>query len=45
VGKYADMVVLSENLFDLVKQGHTDKINTAKVLKTIFEGKVSYEAG
>ena len=38
VGKYADMVVLSENLFDLVKQGHTDKINTVKVLEDDFRG-------
>ena len=43
-GKYADMVVLSENLFDLVQAGRQDKINDVKVLKTIFEGKVSYEA-
>ena len=43
-GKYADMVVLSENLFDLVQAGQQDKINDVKVLKTIFEGKVSYEA-
>jgi hypothetical protein len=44
VGKYADMVVLSENLFDLVKAGRPDKISDAKVLKTIFEGEVSFAA-
>jgi predicted amidohydrolase YtcJ len=38
------MVVLSNNLFDLVKSGHPDKISDVKVLKTIFEGEVSYEA-
>ena len=44
VGKYADMVVLSDNLFDLEKAGRPDKISDVKVLKTIFEGGVSYEA-
>lgn len=44
VGKYADMVVLSDNLFDLEKTGRADKISEVKVLKTIFEGEVSYQA-
>lgn len=44
-GKYADMVVLSENLFDVVKAGHLDKISDTKVLKTIFEGEVSFATG
>ena len=45
VGKYADMVVLSEHLFDVVKAGRPDKISDAKVLQTIFEGEVSFAAG
>ena len=45
VGKYADMVVLSDNLFDLVKAGGQDKINEVKVLKTVFEGEESFTAG
>ena len=44
VGKYADMVVLSDNLFDLVEAGDQDKINQVKVLKTVFEGEVSFTA-
>ena len=44
VGKYADMAVLSENLFDLVKAGGQDKINEVKVLKTVFEGEASFAA-
>ena len=44
VGKYADMVVLSGNLFDLVEAGDQDKINQVEVLKTVFEGEVSFTA-
>jgi hypothetical protein len=44
LGKYADMVVLSENLFDLEKAGRVDKISDVKVLNTIFEGKSSFKA-
>jgi predicted amidohydrolase YtcJ len=44
VGKYADMVVLSENLFDLDKAGKWDSISDVKVVKTVFEGEASYEA-
>ncbi len=44
VGKYADMVVLSENLFDLDKAGKQDSISDVKVVKTVFEGEASYEA-
>jgi len=44
VGKYADMVVLSDNLFDLVEAGDQDKINQVEVLKTVFEGEVSFTA-
>ena len=44
VGKYADMVVLSENLFDLDKAGKRESISDTKVVKTIFEGEASYEA-
>lgn len=43
VGKYADMVVVSGNPFDLVKSGNANKISDLKVLKTVFEGNVSHE--
>jgi hypothetical protein len=45
VGKYADMVVLSDNLIDLVEAGRPEKISKVKVLKTIFEGEESFTAG
>ena len=38
VGKYADLIVLSQNLFDIP----TERISDTKVLMTIFGGKVVY---
>lgn len=38
-GKFADMIILDQNLFEI----NPDKIADTKVLKTIFEGKVVYE--
>ncbi|HIL22058.1 MAG TPA: amidohydrolase [Alcanivorax sp.] len=38
VGKYADLVVLSENLFDIA----TDKISDASVTATLLEGELVY---
>lgn len=40
VGKQADMIILNQNLFDIP----VTKINSTKVLKTIFDGKVVYDA-
>lgn len=40
VGKTADIIVLSENIFDIP----APRINEAKVLKTYFEGKLIYQA-
>jgi predicted amidohydrolase YtcJ len=41
VGKYADMVVLDQNLFEITP----DSISDTKVMKTIFNGKLVYEVG
>ncbi len=40
VGKMADMIILDRNLFDVTP----DKIAETRVLRTIFEGRVIYEA-
>ena len=40
----ADFIILDQNLFDLEKAGRVDLISETRVLKTIFEGKVSYNA-
>jgi hypothetical protein len=40
VGKHADLIVLSQNLFDIP----TERISDTRVLMTIFGGKVVYEA-
>ena len=37
-GKYADLVVLSDNLFDIP----VDKISDARVVATLLEGKLVY---
>ncbi len=41
VGKYADMIVLDQNLFEIP----TNEIATSRVLLTLVDGKVVYEAG
>ena len=43
-GKYADMIVLDANPFDLVEAGQTDRIGDMNVTKTLFEGEVVFEA-
>ena len=40
VGKYADLIVLSQNLFDVP----TERISDTAILQTILGGKVVYEA-
>jgi predicted amidohydrolase YtcJ len=42
VGKYADMVVLDANPFDLVEAGEASKIGDMNAMRTVFEGKVVY---
>jgi len=42
VGKYADMVVLDHNPFDLVEAGEAHKIGDMKVIRTLFEGEVVF---
>jgi predicted amidohydrolase YtcJ/ketosteroid isomerase-like protein len=43
-GKYADFIVLDQNLFDLVEAGQLDRISDTRVLKTIFNGELIYSA-
>ena len=38
VGKYADLIILSDNLFDIP----TAQISNAKVLATLLEGELVY---
>ncbi len=40
VGKLADLVVIDHNLFDLAP----DRLHTARVVMTVFQGKVVYQA-
>ena len=42
-GKFADMIVLDQNLFDLEKAKRLDRIGLTRVLKTIVGGKVVYD--
>ena len=43
VGKYADMVILDRNLFDLVEEGRADEISESLVTRTLFEGEVVFD--
>jgi hypothetical protein len=43
VGKYADMIVLNHNPFDLVEAKQADKIGDMLVTKTVFEGEVVFD--
>lgn len=43
-GKLADLVVLDQNLVELADQGQADRISETRVLTTIFDGRVVYEA-
>ena len=45
MGKYADMVVLNQDLFDLVETGRADEISETLVTRTLFEGEVVFESG
>jgi hypothetical protein len=40
VGKFADMIVLDQNIFEI----EPTKIGTAKVLRTVLDGRVVFEA-
>jgi predicted amidohydrolase YtcJ len=42
VGKYADMVVLDSNPFELMESGQAHKISDINAVKTIFEGEVVF---
>jgi len=44
VGKLADLIVIDRNIVSLAEQGHADEISGTKVLTTIFNGKVVYDA-
>ena len=43
VGKYADMVILNQNLFALVEAGQADRIGETLVTRTVFEGEVVFD--
>ncbi|MFM7784008.1 MAG: amidohydrolase family protein, partial [Gammaproteobacteria bacterium] len=43
-GKLADLVVLDQNLVELAEQRQADRISETRVLTTIFDGRVVYEA-
>ena len=42
-GKFADMIVLDQNLFDLKDANRFDRISKTHVLKTVLGGKVVYD--
>lgn len=44
VGKLADMVILDQNIMKLANDGKANQIGETKVLTTIFDGKVVFEA-
>lgn len=44
VGKFADMIVLDQNLFDLRDAKRLDRIGETHVLKTIMNGDIVYDA-
>jgi hypothetical protein len=43
VGKYADMIVLNRNPFELVEANKESEIGDILVMRTIFEGEVVYD--
>jgi len=43
-GKFADMIVLDQNLFDLQEADRLDQISKTKVAKSIVGGRVVYDA-
>jgi predicted amidohydrolase YtcJ len=44
VGKLADLIVLNQNLVELAEQDQADHIAETRVLMTVFDGKVVFEA-
>ena len=42
-GKFADLIVLDQNIVELAEQGRADKISQTQVLLTVFDGRVVYE--
>ena len=44
VGKYADFIVLDQNLFDLEKSKRSDLISKTRLAKVVFEGEVVFGA-
>ena len=44
VGKFADMIVLDQNLFDLRDAKRLDRVGETHVLKTIVNGDIVYDA-
>lgn len=44
VGKFADMIVLDRNPFDLVNAGKTKEISDVAITRTVFEGETVYQA-
>ncbi len=45
VGKKADLIALDDNLVDLAEAGRAGEIGDTRVVLTIFDGEVIYEAG
>lgn len=43
-GKLADLIVLDQNVVELAEQGAADRISDTKVLLTIFDGRIVYDA-
>ena len=43
-GKYADMIILDQNPFELINSKRPDLIDRIRPIKTIFEGKVVFDA-
>lgn len=44
VGKYADLIVLDKNPFELVEAGRVKEIGSLKVNMTVFEGNIVFDA-
>jgi predicted amidohydrolase YtcJ len=43
VGKYADMIVLDRNPFEIIDAGEVNDISEINVRRTVFEGETVYE--
>ena len=44
VGKFADLVVLDKNPFELVETGNANEIGKLQVVMTVFEGEIVHDA-